>query len=224
MKHGNDTSERFARVEVGKKGGRITVSRMLKSLLNRPAYPRELREQLGIPERTITDNLCFLKDQKLIKQLSDGRYAFIQYEETEQEAVRIVKHLWHNVLNDLRPPDAEEIALELGILTDEAERLAFKTSRHTGWFPPTPEMIEEASTTMGEALVLAARVRDAKSGFESIRIDDLKIKHIAESYLTNHPEMLPVFTKNGQDVGTWPDVTLRYLKRHFQPESRGVWV
>jgi len=120
-----------------------------------------------------------------------------------------------------RPPTSEEIAVEIGITPDAAEKLGYKVAPQTGWFPPSPEMIEEATTKLGEALVLATRMRLGINWIEKYNYrDDPDIPNMAERYLQKCPEMLPSLTKDGDWVESWPSEALKYLKRNYQPKER----
>jgi hypothetical protein len=58
-----------------------------------------------------------------------------------------------------RPPTIDELAVETGITPAEAEKLAYKLAKQTGWFKPTPELIGYAREKLGEVLVCAARIK-----------------------------------------------------------------
>ena len=128
-----------------------------------------------------------------------------------------IERLWALLL---RPPTAEEIALETGITPETAEKLAYKTTKETRWFPPTPETKENAEEKLAEALICAARMKGGKPcNWVEMYSDDPEIVRVGERFLKEHPGMLPKLSEDGMKVA-WPPETLRYLGNDYQPKDR----
>lgn len=120
-----------------------------------------------------------------------------------------------------RPPTVEEIAVETGTIPNVAEKLAYATAKEIRWFPPTPEMIEEARAKLGEVLVCSARMKECRPpNWADMYSDDPEIVREGERFLKGHPEMLPKLSEDGMQVVSWPLETLRYLGRNYQPRDR----
>jgi len=77
---------------------------------------------------------------ELAKQLKDKRYTFIDYVDGQEEVIKAVGR-WRRVAG--RYPTVDEVAAEAGMVPEETKRLVYGTKAKTGWFPPTPEIVEE---------------------------------------------------------------------------------
>jgi DNA-binding MarR family transcriptional regulator len=120
----------------------------MKRLMEGPAHPRDLQRDLGFSRGTIRYHLNRLVKYELAKQLKDKRYAFIDYVDDQEEVIKVAGQ-WQHIA--YRYPTVDEVAAEVGMIPDETKRLVYGTKAKTGWFPPTPEMVEEASEKLGEA-------------------------------------------------------------------------
>lgn len=118
----------------------------------------------------------------------------------------------------LRNPTTEEIALELGTTRQDAERLAYSTAKHTGWFPPSGEEIDRSWRELGELLFLAARLHRAPRKWSRRFAHEPKMLKRARFHLSNHPEMLPRLNRDASMVIAWPEAAMRYLHRPYSPK------
>ena len=190
----------------------------MKRLMEGPAYPRDLQRDLGFSRCTIRYHLNRLVKYELAKQLKDKRYAFIDYMDGQEEVIKAVGR-WHSVA--FRYPTVDEVAAEVGMIPEETKRLVYGTKAKTGWFPHTPEMVEEAREKLGEALVCATRMKEGKtSNWREMYSDDPEIVREGERFLKEHPTMLPKLSKDGMQVISWPTETLKYLGKEYQPKDR----
>jgi len=120
-----------------------------------------------------------------------------------------------------RYPTVDEVAADVGKIPEETKRLVYGTKAKTGWFPPTPEMVEEAREKLGEALVCAARMKEGKpSNWAEMYSDDPETVREGERFLKEHPEMLPKLSEDGMRVASWPTEASRYLGGDYQPKDR----
>jgi hypothetical protein len=125
-------------------------------------------------------------------------------------------------------PTEDDVALELGIIPAEAEKLLYKYATLIGWYHPTSTELGDAWYLLGESLVCAARIRDGhitdngKSDTFEYDIEyalDANILKTAKRFLTEHQDLLPNLSKDGRDVASWPAQTLRYLGGDYQPSK-----
>ncbi|MBE0512823.1 winged helix-turn-helix transcriptional regulator [Candidatus Bathyarchaeota archaeon] len=204
--------------EAGKRRAKDGVLFIMKRLIEGPVYPRDLRRELGFSRGTIMYHLNRLVKYELAKQLKDGRYAFIDYVDGQEQVIEAVCR-WRRVA--YRHPTVDEVAAEVGMIPEETERLVYGTKAKTGWFPPTPEMVEEAREKLGEALVCAARMKEGKpSNWAETYSDDPETMREGERFLNEHPTMLPKLSKDGMRVASWPTEASRYLGGDYQPKDR----
>jgi len=120
--------------------------------------------------------------------LKDKRYAFIDYVDGQEEVIKAVGR-WQGVAYWY--PTVDEVAADVGMVPEETKRLVYGTKAKTGWFPPTPEMVEEAREKLGEALVCAARMKEGKpSNWAETYSDDPETVREGERFLNEHSEML----------------------------------
>jgi len=212
--------------EVGKRRAKDAVLFVMKRLMEGPAYPRDLQRELGFSRGTIRYHLNRLVKYELAKQLKDKRYAFIDYVDGQEEVIEAVVR-WHSVA--FRYPTVDEVAADVGMVPEETKRLVYGTKAKTGWFPPTPEIVEEASEKLGEALVCTSRMKEGKpSNWAEMYSDDPETVREGERFLKEHPTLLPKLSEDGLQVA-WPPEALRYLGGNYQPKDRsrgtlrGAW-
>ena len=204
--------------KVGKKRAKDAIIFVIKRLREGPAYPRDLQRELGFSRGTIRYHLNRLLKYGLAKQLSDKRYAFIDYVDGQEQVIKVVDR-WRRVA--YRYPTVDEVAAEVGMIPEETKRLVYETKAKTGWFPPTSEMVEEAKEKLGEALVCAARMKEGKpSNWAEMYSDEPEIVREGERFLEEHPGMLPKLSEGGMKVASWPTEALRYLGKDYQPKDR----
>jgi DNA-binding transcriptional ArsR family regulator len=204
--------------EVGKRRAKDGVLFVMKRLMEGPAYPRDLQRDFGFSRGTIRYHLNRLVKYELAKQLKDKRYAFIEYVDGQEEVIKAVGR-WRRVA--YRYPTVDEVAADVGVIPEETKRLVYGTKAKTGWFPPTPEMVEEAREKLGEALVCAARMKEGKpSNWAEMYSDDPETVREGERLLKEHPEMLPKLSEDGLRVASWPTGALRDLGGDYQPKDR----
>jgi DNA-binding transcriptional ArsR family regulator len=195
--------------------------RILKRLIDGPAYPRTLIAELEVTRNAVYYHLNRFAKYGIVKQLKDGRYAFVGYFNEEEAVVQAINN-WRSVA--FRYPTVAEIANETGLKLEDAERIANKTKDKTGWFAPNEAIIERATEKLGEVLVCAARMRDGKVGEDGKSEDfdyknDGEIVEEAKRFLKDYPEMLP---KIVDDEVYWPEKALKYLVRNYKPKDRGI--
>jgi len=204
-----------------KKRKKDAVCLIMKRLVEGPAYPRDLREELELSRSAITYHVGRLVKYKIAKKLRDNKYAFISYVDGEEAVVQAVKR-WKNVA--FRYPYPQEIADETGLSLEEAERLARKTRDRTGWTMPNKAIKQYASEKLGEVLVCAARLMHERfsdrKDLEYMYRDDPETMAEAECFRKEHPEMLPKLESNGIEVASWPLVALKYLGKRYKPKHR----
>jgi len=204
--------------EVGKRRAKDAVLFVVKRLMEGPAYPRDLHRELGFSRGTIRYHLNRLVKCELVKQLKDKRYAFIDYVGGQEEVIKAVGR-WQRVA--FRYPTVDEVAADVGMVPEETKRLVYGAKAKTGWFPPTPEMVEEAREKLGEALVCAARMKDGKpSNWTEMYSDDPETAREGKRFLKEHPTMLPKLSDDGMRVISWPTEASRYLGKDHQPKDR----
>ena len=130
----------------------------------------------------------------------------------------------------LRMPTKDELAVEIGITPVEAENLVYKLASQTGWYNPTSKLIADARFRLGEALVCAARMRDGyvtengKSedfNYEQ-EAEDANIVEDAKRFLNKNLPLLPILSKDGENVAGWSSEALRYLGDNYIPIDRSV--
>jgi len=157
---------------------------------------------------------------ELAKKLKDKRYAFIDYVDGQEEVIKAVGQ-WGRVA--YRYATVDEVAAEAGMIPEETKRLVYGTKAKTGWFPPTPEIVEEAGEKLGEALVCAARMKDGKpSNWAEMYSDDPETVREGERLLKEHPTMLPKLSEDGMRGISWPTEASRYLGKDHQPKDRSL--
>ena len=206
--------------EVGKRRAKDGVLFVTKRLMEGPAYPRDLQRDFGFSRGTIRYHLNRLVKYEFAKQLKDKRYAFIDYVDGQEEVIKAVGR-WRRVA--YRYPTVDEVAADVGMVPEETKRLVYGTKAKTGWFLPMPEMVEEASEKLGEALVCAARMKEGKpSNWAEMYSDDPETVREGERFLKEHPTMLPKLSKDGMRVALWPPETLKYLGTEYQPRDRRI--
>jgi DNA-binding transcriptional ArsR family regulator len=96
---------------------------ILKKLIEKPLYPRDLTRQ-GFSRNTVNYHLSYYVKYKIAKKLKDGRYAFIDYADGE-EAVAEVVEKWKSIA--FRSPTPREIADETGLKLEVARDIAYNT-------------------------------------------------------------------------------------------------
>jgi DNA-binding transcriptional ArsR family regulator len=199
-----------------KKTKRDALLRILKKLVDRPAYPRELQKDLSLTRSAVYYHVKRLVMYGLAKQLKDGRYAFINYFDVEEAIIQAIRE-WKRVA--FRYPTPAEIANEVGMITQDVEKHYRKAKEKTGWSIPNQAILESAAEKLGEVLVCATRIRDGKiSSFDYEQ--DPEIFEKANAYPKKHPEMLPQLDGDGQHVVSWPQSALKYLGRIYKPKDR----
>jgi DNA-binding transcriptional ArsR family regulator len=204
--------------EVGKRRAKDGVLFVMKRLMEGPAYPRDLQRDFGFSRGTNRYHLNRLVKYELAKQLKDKRYAFIDYVDGQEEVIKAVGR-WRRV--GFRYPTVDEVAADVGMVPEETKRLVYGTKAKTGWFLPMPEMVEEASEKLGEALVCAARMKEGKpSNWAEMYSDDPETVRGGERFLKEHPTMLPKLSKDWMRVASWPTEASRYLGKDHQPKDR----
>jgi hypothetical protein len=204
--------------EVGKRRAKDAVLFVMKRLIEGPAYPRDLQRDFGFSRGTIMYHLNRLVKYDLAKQLKDKRYAFIDYMDGQEEVIKAVGW-WHSVA--YRYPAVDEVAADVGMVPEKTTRLVYGTKAETGWFPPTPEIVEDAREKLGEALVCAARMKEGKpSNWREMYSGDPETAREKERFLKEHPEMLPKLSENGMQVASWPTQASKYLGKDHQPKDR----
>jgi len=209
---------KYDRGKMGKKRAKDAIILIIKRLREGPAYPRDLQRELGFSRGTIRYNLNRLLKYGLAKRLSDKRYAFIDYVDGQEQVIKAVDQ-WRNLA--YRYPTVDEVAADVGIVPEKTKRLVYETKAKTGWFPPTPEIVEGARRKLGEALVCAARMKEGKpSNWRRMYTDETEIVGEGKRFLEEHPEMLPKLSEDGMQVASWPLEALRYLGKDYQPKDR----
>ena len=196
---------------------------ILRSLIKKPSYPRELVKELRVSRNTVNYHLGRFVKYGIVRKLSDKRYAFINYVDGEEAVVSAVKR-WKEVA--FRYPTTAEIANELGIKLEDAELLVLKTEHKTRWWAPNEAIIESATEKLGEVLVCAARMRDGhvkdgKSEYFDYE-NDREILEEGERFRQEHPEVLPKLTEDGDDVVSWPSEALKYLGKIYTLKDRRI--
>ncbi|MEM3752926.1 MAG: winged helix-turn-helix domain-containing protein [Candidatus Bathyarchaeia archaeon] len=196
--------------------------RILKRLIESPAYPRELMKELGVTRNAIYYHINRFAKYGIVKKLRDNRYAFVGYFDEEEAVVQVVNK-WKSIA--FRYPTVSEIANETGLKIEDAERLAYKTRDRTGWFAPNEAIIESSREKLGEVLVCATYMRNGKvnengQSEDFDYKDDMEIVEEAKRFLKEHPEMLPKI-KNDDEV-LWPEEALKYLGKNYKPKDRSI--
>lgn len=201
----------------------------------------KVREKTGLSRSVVYGHLGSFEVQGKIYR-EKGRYWLEKPQKIEEQSsnefllhlnlskvVAAIERLWDILM---RSPTREEIAFETGVPPEEAEKLAYKTAPQTGWFNPSPEIIEESTRKLGEilyceALMKAGKVReDGQSTHKSISFgydeDDMEIVEEAKRlrYLREHPKVFAVIDGEGNFV-SWSREAEKYL-RGYKPKHRLV--
>ena len=202
-----------------------------------PKQRKEIVKQLCpkiMSEKKVQTTLNELDDAGRIKTVSrkeEGShrrttwYALPEHEYLlETDAGRVVTAIERLRSILLRPPLIHEIAVEAGITPEMAEKWVYKLAPQTGWFNPSPEIVEESKAIRGEALVCAARIKAGKvreDGASDVfnYEDDKEIVELAKGYLKEHPELLPKLTPDGRFI-SWPKEAQKYVE-NYKPKYRG---
>ena len=198
------------------------ILRILKRLIESPAYPRELQNELGLSRSAVNYHLNRLIKHKIAKKLKDKRYAFVSYVDGEDAVIQAIKK-WKEVA--FCYPTVVEIANETGIKPEEAECLVYETKDKTGWFAPNEGVIENARERLGEVLVCAARIMQkcfSETDLKFMYQDDPETMEETERFLKKHRGMIPNLQPNGYDVSSWPVEALKYLGKPYKPKARPI--
>jgi predicted transcriptional regulator len=192
---------------------------VMKALLEKQPQTRaELCKNTHMPVRSSYHTLPFLESLGIIKEIRNG-YALKDYDETEAEVVETLER-WRRI--SFRNPLPAEIAVEVGITPEAAEKLAYKCARQTGWFSPGPELIQESREKLGEILVYAARLRAGEAKDYCYGRDRGIVKE-AKRFLKEHPKMVPKRPKvESGEIFDWPPEALKYLGQLYKPKGRGL--
>jgi hypothetical protein len=111
--------------------------------------------------------------------------------------------------------------------TPDLQEHLYRTAGETGWFPPTQEIIEDARRRLGEALVLAARMKqNPNKNWLTLYEGELEIVEHAKNCLKKHQGVLPKLTDDGEDVIAWPEAAKKVLGPSYEPKKRikGVFI
>jgi len=139
----------------------------------------------------------------------------------EADYVRISEAVRRLRLLLLRNPTVGEVALDLGIQPTDLQEHLYKTAAQTEWSPPTEDIIEDARKKLGEALILAARMRQSPSkDWISLYEGEMEVVEHARVCLSKHQDMLPELTEDGEGIVSWPEKAKRYLGPSYQPKTR----
>ena len=129
-----------------------------------------------------------------------------------------------------RPPTVEELAVEMSVTPQEAEKLAYKETTKSGWFNPTPELITCTREKLGEVLVCAARIKQnlfSEGDLKEIYHQDPEVIGEAKRFLAEHSKLIPSLVSNSSYhqlswTLSWPNEALKYLKTPYQPKPRSI--
>jgi hypothetical protein len=213
----------------------LIEDQILKMLSSGSKRPGEIEKELlkqGISRQTFYRHLRSLRDidRRVRPTLSwqPGVRPTVMYElvpegslsnPAEQAKENISK--FYDLLN--RYPTIQELALKIGVTPTEAEEQAYKTSKETGWRPPTEEEIEESRIELGETLILAARLKaNPKEDLTDGRYLGYNQEFVerAHYYEEKYPELLPILTENNFGILEWPEAAKRYLGGHYDAMVR----
>ncbi len=207
--------------------------KILKTLSTGPKNWGEMEKELvkqGVPRQTFGRHLRKLRDidMRIRPTLSwqPGETPIIMYELVPEglasdpiEQTKGAISRLYGVLE--RYPTVHELALEISAIPTDAEGLAYKTSKETGWRRPTETEINISRVALGEMLLLAARIKanpeDDLTRLYSYTHEDVER---AGYYLATYPELLPTLTENKFGIKEWPEVAKRYLGGPYDPIDR----
>jgi predicted transcriptional regulator len=212
---GRRSGRRRATNPIDRKKELSAEARVIKSLKKEQPQNRvELSKSTGLSERQLYRIFPLLEEHELIK-MTEGGYALWTYSDLEESMKKVIER-WKDMA--FRYPTVHEIAVEIGITPEDAEKLAYKFGAQKGWFIPQPELINESKERLGEALVCAARLRDGEvtrnGKYNSyLSNENSQILKDANHFLKKYPEMVPkrTFDKAGKEVLTWSSEALKYV-------------
>jgi hypothetical protein len=149
---------------------------------NGPATYTELERELGIPMRTIENavRVILLKRHKLIKKLSNDKYALIWYVEEEAAAKNLKRKL-------LRNPHPEELAGIIRKSRSEAKDLLVKYI--PGYREPTSDEVASSAKILFKTIILGSLELPSKKELFEKGIIGLVVEGIDQETLNEILEM-----------------------------------
>ena len=178
---------------------------------NGPATYSELERELAIPPRTIENALreILLKRHKLVKKLSNDKYALIWYVEEDMKIRNLKRKLQRN-------PQPEELAGLIKKSPSEARDLLFKYI--PGYREPTQEEILSSEKVLWKTIALGITLPSKNDlfkrgiikavfiGLDHETLNEILAKECSSplfcDYLNEFPEMKPEITseENGDKI------------------------
>ncbi|MGV8127503.1 MAG: winged helix-turn-helix domain-containing protein [Methanothrix sp.] len=219
------------------------TKKIYERLKIKPAYPKQLSDELGIPYSTVKHNLLkgILKNADIIKQLPDGRYAIASYK-PEKETICDAHDLFRKRF--LRSPRPEELAYTTQESPENTRLLLYKYVQ--GYSEPTDKEIEIAATEVWNLIFLGMDYSDLPDNsdmddedvlynnfnydaFYQFDAPPFSLIERSKSYIRENPEMIPriISTQIGNKLeieAVWEEDVLVYIRKfpqygnHFGPE------
>jgi DNA-binding PadR family transcriptional regulator len=143
-------------------------------------------------------NLQNLVENGFVRKLNiDGKEAYVVHDYADEEA-KVLFAIFDFTRVKGRWPNVEEIGLDSGIPTAEAERIALRTSSVTGWRPPKGELDEAPDFVNILELAAWVKLGCGRTGYITSRweiSDIVRARMIAERY----PDFVPTIEAKAVD-------------------------
>ena len=181
-------------------------------------------QEIHISRTTFSSTLVKMRDREHVvtpqmRLWSHGQEPQIEYAWTpegstpEDRAVAAIAKFFDIAR---RYPTGDELALEMETKPKDAENTAYRSSGRTGWRPPTPEEILHADDELGMALYVAVLTScQAPLPRLATEADKIRANELSEKY----PDLIPTWVTGRLK---WPSMTMRYMHKEYDANSRAV--